>query len=114
MFFKFFFEDKLKDFDQIYVLFPHPPGHCDSQLDQEQFFSPLVLLSVWDGSSRPACVFVDSPQQAAAGAISTNFTGGTVQSFHLGQGYRFVPPEQKTTTHHKLDQTQKKMLHAHE
>lgn len=42
------------------------------------------------------------------GAISASFTGGTAQAFHLGQGYGFVPPEQKTTMHHRLDQTRQK------
>lgn len=30
------------------------------------------------------------------------------QAFHLGQGYGSVPPEQKPTMHHRLDQTQQK------
>ena len=69
--------------------------------------SLYLVSSVWDGSRKPACVFVESPQQAAAGAISASFTGGTAKGpFHLGQGYGFVPPEQKTTMHHRLDQTE--------
>ena len=66
---------------------------------------PSLVFSVWDGSRKPACVFVESPQQAVAGAISASFTGGTAQAFHLGQGYGFVPPEQRETMHHRLDQT---------
>ncbi len=42
------------------------------------------------------------------GAIRASFTGGTAQAFHLGQGYGSVPPEQKTTMHHRIDQTQQK------
>lgn len=67
-----------------------------------------MVSSVCDGSRKPAYVFVESSQQAAARAISASFTGGTAQAFHLGQGYRSVPPEQKTTMHHRLDQTQQK------
>lgn len=40
-------------------------------------------------------MFVGSTQQAAAGAMSATFTGGTARSFHLGQGYGTVPPEEK-------------------
>lgn len=39
------------------------------------------------------------------GAISAGFTGGTAQAFHLGQGYGFVPPEQKKTIRRRPDQT---------
>lgn len=53
-------------------------SHHGLQPDLEWLFKfPPLLSSVSDGSRRPACVFVEPPQQAVAGAISASFTGGT-------------------------------------
>ncbi len=100
----------IKPSGDLFIYKTCPPTHQTSTASARAaaLLVPLLLFSIWDGSRKPTCVFVESPQQAAAGAVSASFTGGTAQAFDLGQGYGFVPPEQKTTMHHRLDQTQQK------
>lgn len=83
----------------------HPVGHPGSQPESELLFRPPLWSPLSGMAPESLRVFVESPQQAAAGAISASFTGGTAQAFHLGQGYGFAPSEQRETMHHGLDQT---------
>lgn len=73
----------------------HLLRHRGSQPEPEVLFRPPLWSLLSGMAPESLCAFVESPQQAAAGAISASFTGDTAQAFHLSQGYGFVAPEQK-------------------